>query len=243
MVAKTWYASGAPHPWRRHAEFGNAEAYHGRTMLPPYSTLVRAACFGLATVAFSATLPEAKTAEEVGLSTERLARIHAMIAKHRDLGDITGAVTLVARKGKIAYVDVQGVMDAETKKPVQRDTVFRIASMTKPVIGVAILMMMEEGKLRIDDPVSKFIPEFKDMKVAVESEPGGAAARPPKFDRVSAARAITIKDLLTHTSGLASGPMGASEVAKVSRKPHETLAEYIPRLGGTVLEFQPGCGV
>jgi len=187
----------------------------------------------------AAALPEAKP-EALGLSSERLARIHSMVAKHMDLGDITGAVMLVARKGQIAYVDVQGVMDLESKKPVTRDAMFRIASMTKPVIGTAIMMMMEEGKLRVDDPVSKFIPEFKKMRVAVASGPGGATAKPPVFSTVPADREITIKDLLTHTSGLASGPMGASEVAKNPRKPTDTLADYVPRLAATPLEFQPG---
>jgi CubicO group peptidase (beta-lactamase class C family) len=187
----------------------------------------------------AASLPDAKP-ENVGLSTQRLARIHAMAAKHIDLGDITGSVMLVARKGQIAYVDVQGVMDLESKKPVTRDTLFRIASMTKPVIGTAVMMMLEEGKLRLEDPVSKFIPEFKHMKVAVESEAGGAAAKPPKFYTMPAARQITIKDLLTHISGLASGPMSNSEASKTPRKPTDTLADYVPRLGATPLEFQPG---
>jgi CubicO group peptidase (beta-lactamase class C family) len=187
----------------------------------------------------AASLPETKP-EAVGLSTERLARIHSMVAKHMDLGDITGAVMLVARKGQIAYVDVQGVMDLESKQPMTRDTVFRIASMTKPVIGTAVMMMLEEGKLRLDDPVSKFIPEFKNMKVAIESGSGGALAKPPNFSTVPASREITIKDLLTHTSGLASGPMGASEAAKNPRKPTDTLADYVPRLAATPLEFQPG---
>ena len=187
----------------------------------------------------AASLPEGKP-EDVGLSTQRLARIHSMVAKHMDLGDITGAVMLVARKGKVAYVDVQGVMDLESKKPVTRDTVFRLASMTKPVIGTAIMMMLEEGKLRIDDPVSKYIPEFRNMKVAVESEPGGAASKPPKFYTIPAAREVTIKDLLTHTSGLVSGPIGISDAAKSPRKPTDTLADYVPRLAATTLEFQPG---
>ena len=195
--------------------------------------------FGTVLSLHAASLPETKP-EDVGLSTQRLGRIHAMVAKHMELGDITGAVMLVARKGQIAYVDVQGVMDVESKKPVTRDTVFRIASMTKPVIGTAIMMMLEEGKLRVEDPVSKFIPEFKIMKVAIESEPGGAAANPPKFYTVPAAREITIKDLLTHTSGLASGPMGNSEAARNPRKPTDTLADQIPRLAATPLEFQPG---
>jgi CubicO group peptidase (beta-lactamase class C family) len=121
-----------------------------------------------------------------------------------------------------------------------RDSLFRMASMTKPVIGTAIMMMLEEGKLQLGDPVSKYIPEFKDMKVGVLLEAGHGAGNPPKFYTIPAERAITIKDLLTHTSGLSSGPMGQSEVAKIRRKPTETLADYVPRLGSTPLEFQPG---
>jgi CubicO group peptidase (beta-lactamase class C family) len=187
----------------------------------------------------AASLPSSKP-EDVGLSSERLQRIHLLVQRHMDLGDITGAVMLVARKGQVAYVDVQGTMDVETKKPMARDSIFRMASMTKPVIGTAIMMMLEEGKIQLGDPVSKYIPEFKNMKVAMLQEPGRGAGNPPKFYTVPAARDITIKDLLTHTSGLSSGPMGQSEVAKIRRKPTETLADYIPRLGSTPLEFQPG---
>src|SRR6516162_2365048 len=149
----------------------------------------------------AASLPNSKP-EDVGLSTERLQRIHAMVQRHMDLGEISGAVMLVARHSQIAYVDVEGTMDFETKKPMARDSVFRMASMTKPVIGTAIMMMLEEGKLQLGDPVSKFIPEFKNMKVAVLQEPGQGQGKPPKFYTVPAEREITIKDLLTHTSGL-----------------------------------------
>jgi len=187
----------------------------------------------------AASLPSTKP-EEVGLSSERLRQIHAMVQRHIDAGDITGAVMFVARKGQIAYLEAQGVMDADTKKPMTRDSLFRMASMTKPVIGTAIMMMLEEGKLQLGDPVSKYIPEFKDLKVAVLQEAAHGAGNPPKFYTVPAERAVTIKDLLTHTSGLSSGPMGQSEVAKIRRKPTETLADYIPRLGSTPLEFQPG---
>jgi CubicO group peptidase (beta-lactamase class C family) len=187
----------------------------------------------------AASLPSSKP-EDVGLSTERLQRIHLLVQRHMDLGDITGAVMLVARKGQVAYVDVQGTMDLETKKPMARDSIFRMASMTKPVIGTSIMMMLEEGKVQLGDPVSKYIPEFKNMKVAMLQQPGRGAGNPPKFYLVPAERDITIKDLLTHTSGLSSGPMGQSEVAKIRRKPTETLADYIPRLGSTPLEFQPG---
>ena len=187
-----------------------------------------------------ASLPSSKP-DDVGLSSERLQRIHAMVQRHMDLGDITGAVVLVARKGQVAYVDVQGTMDAETKKPMTRDSLFRMASMTKPVIGTAVMMMLEEGKIQLGDPISKYIPEFKDMKVGILQSPGGrGAGNPPKFYTVPAEREITIKDILTHTSGLSSGPMGQSEAAKVRRQPTETLADYIPRLGATPLEFQPG---
>src|SRR5262249_20946123 len=116
----------------------------------------------------------------------------------------------------------------------------------KPVTGVAIMMLVEEGKIRLTDPVSKFIPEFKDMKVAVpkfgQPEPTGpfGANRPrPEVDLIAANREITIRDLLTHTSGLESGGLGAA-VSDVPRKPNDTLADYIPRLGSVPLDFQPG---
>ena len=191
----------------------------------------------------AAALPSTKP-EDVGLSSERLQRIHAMVQRHMDLGDISGAVVLVARKGQIAFVEAQGTMDVETKKPMTRDSLFRMASMTKPVIGTAVMMTLEEGKVQLGDLISKFIPEFKNMKVAIplDSERGAPAGRgnPPKFYTVPAARDILVKDLLTHTSGLSSGPMGQSEVAKIRRQPTETLADYIPRLATTPLEFQPG---
>src|SRR5580700_8964992 len=114
----------------------------------------------------AASLPTSEP-EDLGFSTERLQRIHLMVQRHMDLGDITGAVMLVARRGQIAYTDVEGTMDLDTKKPMARDSTFRMASMTKPVIGTSIMMMLEEGKLELSDPISKFIPEFKNMKVAI----------------------------------------------------------------------------
>ncbi len=182
--------------------------------------------------------------EDVGLSSERLQRIHQSIQRHIDAGDISGAVTLVARRGRIAHFEVHGLMDIDSKRPMSKDAIFRIASMTKPVTATAIMMLVEEGKIRLTDPVSKFIPEFKDMKVAVPKEGArGQAPAPnsaPPFYTVPASREITIRDLLSHVSGLASGPMSNSEAAKVARKPNEVLADYIPRLGMTPLEFQPG---
>ncbi len=174
--------------------------------------------------------------ESVGLSSERLQRINEVIKRYIDSNQISGAVTLVARNGQIAHHEAQGLMDIEGKKPIRKDAMFRMASSTKPVASVAIMMLMEEGKIRLSDPVSKFIPEFKNTKVAVKSSTGSES------ELVPAAREITIRDLLTHTSGLGSGGSAAVETAKITqtRKPTDTLADYIPRLGAAPLDFQPG---
>ncbi|HEY2381937.1 MAG TPA: serine hydrolase domain-containing protein [Terriglobia bacterium] len=193
--------------------------------------------------AYTSVLAQTAKPEQVGLSSERLKRVHDLMERRIAARDISGAVTLVARNGQIAYLDAQGVMDIETNKPMTKDAIFRIASMTKPIVGTAILMMMEEGKVRLTDPVSRFIPEFKELKVAVaQPAPGQAGARgaAPRFYAVPAEREITIKDLLTHTSGLVSGSISTAEAGKIQRKPGETLADYIPRLGQVPLEFQPG---
>jgi CubicO group peptidase (beta-lactamase class C family) len=222
----------------------------------------------------AATLPKSKP-EDVGMSSERLRRIDEMIERRIAAGQITGAVAIVARKGKIVHVTAKGVMDLETKQPVTPATMFRIASMTKPVTSVAIMMMVEEGRVRLNDPVSRYIPEFANLKVAVAAPTaprgetaaaaapaatpapagqagqggrgggggrGGRGGAPPVFTTVAPTRAVTVKDLLTHTSGLGSGTMANSTIsaAAVSRKQGEKLADYIPRLGNTALEFQPG---
>ncbi len=184
-------------------------------------------------------LPSAPPAT-VGLSQERLERIHGMVEKRIAAGEITGAVMLVARKGQIAYVDVQGTQDLDTNATMQRDSVFRLASMTKPVIGTAIMMMLEEGKLRLDDPVSRFIPEFSNQHAAM-LQAAATDATPVQFYSVPAVHDITIKELLTHTSGLSSGPMGQSVVAMEGRRgPDDTLQTYLPRVAKSPLEFQPG---
>src|SRR5688572_8300432 len=118
--------------------------------------------------------PTAKP-EEVGLSSERLHRINQMIERRIAAGDIAGAVTIVARKGKVVHHAAQGVMDLQAKQAMTPGTMFRIASMTKPVIGVSVMMLVEEGKLHLNDPVSRYIPQFRDMKVAVpQPVPAGA---------------------------------------------------------------------
>jgi CubicO group peptidase (beta-lactamase class C family) len=193
--------------------------------------------------------------EDVGLSSERLKRVAELVQRHITAGSFSGAVTLVARNGRIAYHEAQGVMDLETKKPMVKDGIFRIMSMTKPVIGVATLMMVEEGKIRLTDPVSKFIPEWKDMVVGVPlptqpggrgagaAAPGGRAGGPgaePRYYTVPIERDLTIRDLLTHVNGVVTGPISQSANRAVAAKPNETLADYIPRLGRVPVDYQPG---
>ena len=184
----------------------------------------------------SAVMPTVKP-EDVGFSSERLRRVTDLLQRHIAAGGAAGAVTLVARHGRIAYFEALGVEDLESRKPMQKDTIFRIMSMTKPVVAASILAMIEEGKVRLTDPVSRFIPELKELKVAVPRDGGGADA---PFDTVPAAREITVRDLLTHTSGLVSGPMSTGEARKVALTGRETLADYLPRLARVPLEFQPG---
>jgi CubicO group peptidase (beta-lactamase class C family) len=191
-------------------------------------------------------LPTAKP-EEVGISTERLQRIREAVMRRVDAKELAGAVTLVARKGKVVHFEAHGVMDLETKKPMARETLFRLASSSKPVTAAAILILMEEGKLKLTDPVSKYIPEFRNPRVMMEAEraPAPMGDRPnpmPKRYTVPAEREITIVDLLTHTSGLASGGAANAEALALmkERKPADTLGDFIPRLGGLPLDFQPG---
>jgi CubicO group peptidase (beta-lactamase class C family) len=191
-------------------------------------------------------------AEDVGLSTERLKRVSEAVDRHIAAGNVAGAVTLVARRGKIAHFEAQGVMDVDTKKPMAKDNLFRLASMSKPITGVAIMMLVEEGKIRLTDPVSRFIPEFVNLNKVAVARPGPQGAPPgpppqgrqsgaPAYDVVSVNRPITIADLLKHGSGLVSGGLGAADAARLApRTPTDTLATYIPKLASVPLDFQPG---
>ena len=210
-------------------------------------------CAAVLSWPLAAATPTAKP-EDVGLSSERLRRVHELIQRHLDAGNFSGAVTLVARNGRIGHFEAHGVMDLAAKKPMTKDGIFRIMSMTKPVVGASIMMMIEEGKVRLQDPVSRFIPEFANMVVGVPQPaataggraggaPAGRAGGPPpapRFYTMPAERDITVRDLLTHTSGLASGTISNFEAAKVAATPTEKLADFLPRLGKVPLEFQPG---
>ena len=171
--------------------------------------------------------------EEVDLSSEGLRRIDAVVQRYMDRGEISGAVTLVARNGRMARLQAQGVLDLESKAAMRNDAVFRIASMTKPITATAILMLVEDGRLQLSDPISKFIPEFRNQNVEAPQTPGGLAP---------AAREITIRDILTHTSGVGSNGRDWPPAVKLleSRTAETTLAQFIPRVAALPLNFQPG---
>jgi len=195
----------------------------------------------------AASLPVSKP-EDVGISSERLQRIHEMVMRHVAAHDISGAVSIVARKGRVVHYEAHGLMDIDSNKPMTKDALFRLASSSKPVTAAAILILLEEGKLKLTDPVSKFIPEFRDSKVAIEFKrpalpmaDGTPRAASPYYT-VPASRDIAIIDLLTHGSGLASGGITDADYQKImkARTPTDTLADFIPRLGALPLDFEPG---
>lgn len=142
--------------------------------------------------------------EEVGLSAERLERIRPCMQAYIDRHEVPCVVTLVARHGKIAYFEVQGMIDIDAKVPAKKDTIFRIFSMTKPITAVATLILYEEGCFQLDDPIFKFLPAFKNPVVKVSELPRGQRwGVGPFIMTVPAHREITIRDCLTHTTGLA----------------------------------------
>ena len=193
-----------------------------------------------------AELPVAH-AESVGMSTERLKRIDVAMQRHIDAGKIQGAVTALARRGKVVHFEAHGLMDVEAKRPMSRDAIFIMMSSTKAVLGVAAMMMIEEGLIRPSDPVGRYIPELADMQVAVLKEPADVDISPlqlkgkkaPPHRLVPAETPITIHHLLTHTSGLMSGGLGAA-VSGRGKEARGTLASYIPTLADVPLDFQPG---
>jgi CubicO group peptidase (beta-lactamase class C family) len=155
-------------------------------------------------------IPQASTPEEVGLSKERLQRISAWLQTDVDQKVIPGAVAMVLRKGKIAYFEAFGYQDREKNIPMTRDSIFRMASMTKPFTSLAIMMLAEEGKIQLPVPVSRYLPEFKDMKVGVEKK--DSATGKEELVLETASREMTVQDLLRHTSGLTYAFLGKSIV-------------------------------
>jgi CubicO group peptidase (beta-lactamase class C family) len=200
-----------------------------------------ATCFAVSALAQG--LPKASQPEDVGFSSERLKRLTSAFQADVDKGAIPGAVVLIARSGKVAYFEAFGFQDREKKVPMSTDAIFRIASMSKPLSSVAIMMLVEEGKIQLEDPVSLYLPELRGLQVGVEKT--NAATGIPKLSLEPAQREITIQDLLRHTSGLTYGFFGNSLVKQIYLganlfDPNQTLAEFVSKLSKLPLAHQPG---
>ena len=195
----------------------------------------------LLTTALAQTLPNASP-QELGFSPERLERISAWLRDDIAKGTIPGAVVMIVRHGKVGYFEAIGALDPDTKAPMTRDAIFRIYSMTKPIVSVGVMMLVEQGKVRLDDPIAKYIPSFKDMKVGVETK--GEDGK-PKLDLVAANRPITVQDLLRHSSGITYGFFGDMMVKKLYVEANifdgdYDNAEFAERIAKLPLAFQPG---
>ncbi len=184
-------------------------------------------------------LPTAKP-EDVGLSSERLQRLTAVFQAYATEKKMAGSVVLIARHGKVAYFNSFGKRDIEANAAMQNDAIFRIASQTKALVSVGIMILQEEGKLLITDPVDKYIPEFKESTVAVLREGGG-------YDVVKAKRAITLRDLLTHTAGISYGGGPAADKWKEAgitgfyfSDRDEPIAATIARMAKLPMDAHPG---
>src|SRR5580658_1803090 len=176
-------------------------------------------------------LPRAESPEQVGLSSERLGRITATIRADVETGAIPGAVLAISRAGRVGYAEATGFRDKEAGAAMQLDAIFRIASMTKPIVSVGAMMLSEEGKLDIGAPVADYIPAFKELTVGVE--------------RARAKRAMTVQDLLRHTSGLTYAAFGDSPVQMIWRDANlqaedQTNEELVEKLANLPLMFEPG---
>ena len=202
-----------------------------------------AALLWLSTVALvhAQTLSSVKP-EQVGLSSERLGRIVTTLRNDSQKGQIPGAILLVARQGRIALFESVGVLDPQSKAPMTKDAIFRIYSMSKPITSVAAMILVEEGKLALGDPVGKYIPQIAEMRVGVE-KPG--ADGNPTLELVAPRRQMTVQDLLRHTSGVTYGIFGSTLVKKqyLEAKLFDgdpTNAEFVERLVKLPLANHPG---
>ncbi|MCV9387265.1 serine hydrolase domain-containing protein [Reichenbachiella ulvae] len=183
---------------------------------------------------------EPATPEEVGMSTERLERLTQVMNDYASNGELSGGVTLVARKGKIAYYESFGQNDLEKGNPMGKDAIFRIASQTKAIVSVGIMMLQEEGKLLISDPLGKYIPEWQETTVAKKKKDGS-------YEVVKAKRAITLRDLLTHTAGIGYGWGPAEKEWREAgiqgwyfADRDEPVLDVIKRMASLPMDAQPG---
>jgi len=212
-------------------------------------------------------LPHGKP-EEVGMSSERLKKIDELVQQYIDTDRIEGAVIGIIRQSKVVYLEAHGILEGKTPKPMPEDSIFIMASSTKPVIGVATMILIDDGLISPEDPVSKYIPEYKGLQVAIPLKSAGKSfnsnrkAKNKSFDKSKAKgkkggfknnkvevpkyrlekvnRPLTIHDLLTHTAGLGTKGGLGSIIAKDRAAPSDTLATWVPRMAARPLDFQPG---
>ena len=203
---------------------------------------VAALAFAVALPVAAQGIPKAQSPEEVGFLATRLKRLSDRINEGVQKGELPGAVVLIARNGKIVMFDAFGFRDREAKAPMTTDAIFRIASMTKPIVSVAAMILVEEGKLSLADRVSKYIPAFADTKVAVEvKNPDGTV----EMRLEPQLRPMTVQDLMRHTSGLTYGVAGLNKVKQSyvdmkvmdANQTNEQMAEKLSKLA---LLYQPG---
>lgn len=182
--------------------------------------------------------------EELGFDVARLERLTKAFQSHVDAGQLPGAVVLIARHGKVAYARAFGYRDREAKTAMTTDSIFRIASMTKPIVSVGAMMLVEEGRLDLAAPVSQYLPEFKDLQVGIEKRDEGTGKT--EFVLEAQKRPMTVQDLMRHTAGLVyAPPIGSGPVPNAYRDADvanrdETLAQMVTKLSKLPLAHQPG---
>ena len=215
------------------------------TALPPNLThraKKLAACLALfLPLLAAAELPRA-TPEQVDLSSARLGLITDALKADVAANKIPGAVLLIARRGKVAYFESVGKLDAASNVPMGKDSIFRIYSMSKPITTVAAMMLVEDGKLKLDDPIALYLPEFTKMAVGVEKPD---ASGQPSLEAVPARRPITVQDLMRHTSGITYGFFGPGLVKKAYNDANigaddPDNAQFSQRIAKLPLAYQPG---
>jgi len=178
------------------------------------------------------------------MSSERLARIIPVLRAEAEAGRLPGAVLAIARRGHLVLHEAVGYLDADQSIPMPLNAIFAIASMTKPIVGAAALMLLEEGKLGLADPVERYLPQLGARRVAVLNEPVLSGRGP--VETVAAERSITIEDLMRHTSGLTYGGRGTTAVHRLYPASSDAasasldIAEFLDRLAAAPLLFQPG---
>jgi CubicO group peptidase (beta-lactamase class C family) len=177
--------------------------------------------------------------EAVGMSSQRLNRLTTEMKAIAERGDVSGVVTMVARKGKVVQLEAAGKRELEGGTPMRKDAIFRIYSMTKPITGVAMMILFEQGKWQLNDPVSKYIPEFADLKVAKIDPANGAMTTVPSN------HPMTMRELMSHSGGLTYGFFGGTAVDRHYVENNvfdqtQPMQTFIERLGKAPLLFQPG---